>query len=151
MNMNLSIVARKSPASNTNRPNEHSEHIKEEDKICHICLVLLERPHDQASGQMLKQTLESLISQGFEYWTPCLDYVKETLLVQQCDTTTEVQSLNILVRRLQEEESSLEAQTQSFKGFSTQTHQSLNSYDLQLKSLCDERKLLQKHLAKINK
>ena len=83
------------------------EHIKQEDKIWDLCLTLTVNPYDQTSTQTLKQILESLISQGFEYWIHCLDYVKETLLLQQCNAESRVQSLKFSAQKLQEEEDSL--------------------------------------------
>ena len=56
-----------------------------------------------------------------EYWILCLDYVKETLLLQQCNAEVRVQSFKFSTQKLQEEEASLEVQAKSLKNFSAQS------------------------------
>lgn len=126
-------------------------HVKQEDQVWGLCLTLADKPDDQTSAQQLKQILESLVSQGFEYWLPCLDYVKETLVLQQSNVVTRTQRPNFSVQKLQAEESSLEAQNKSFQHFKERVQDSLSSLDHKLKLLSDERQSLQDRLAAINK
>ena len=151
-NLQTSIIVRNqltSASTDYSSNDESYGHMKQEDKIWALCLTLTYNSYDQTSVETLKQILESLISQGFEYWVPCLDYVKETNLLQQCNAESRDQTLKFSTPKFQEEEVSLKTQAKSFKNFSKQIQDSLSSFYHKLKSLSEERQSLQDRLAEI--